>query len=119
MFIRSETLFLRPAWVEDAPRLHHLNAPAAFDLPHGPNPAHDAERHALVVTMPHAGARIIGAATLRAHGDGWKKAAWLAPAYRNLGLDAEIEAALASLAQVLPAPDGGQRAMRTPDLIAA
>ncbi|WP_239804692.1 hypothetical protein [Croceicoccus hydrothermalis] len=119
VFIRSKTLFLRPAWIEDGARLQHLNAPSAFHPPHGPNPSHDTQRHAFVVTMPHACARIIGAATLRANGNDWQKAAWIAPAYRNLGLDAEMEAALASLTQVLPTPDGGQLAMRAPELIAA
>lgn len=114
MFIRSENLFVRPAWPEDGAALARLDVPARHD----PLRAEDGAR-GLVITMPtltgggtgfaHKGSRIIGTAAFRPLRRRWEAQVWLAPAWRNLGLMPEAEATLAELAGNLPPlpGDGG------------
>ncbi|MBS7670579.1 hypothetical protein [Croceicoccus gelatinilyticus] len=111
MFIRSENLFVRPAWPEDRVRLSGLDVPARHD-------PLKTEGEGLVVTFPGgqgpegqdlAGARLIGTAGFRVIRRKWEPVLWLAPAWRHVGLFDEAEESLARLAEQLPPPhpDGG------------
>ena len=103
MFIRSENLFLRPAWPEDRAALLALGLPRAHDPQRGPGGLD----HHLVVTMPGvAGSRLVGSAGFREERGFWEPRLWLAPAFRHLGLHDELEEALDALAAQLPAPRG-------------
>jgi len=106
MFIRSENLFIRPAWPEDRARLSRLDVPVRHD------PLIDAGQcRGLVVTMPGtSGIRPIGTACLSREGQGWKSRLWLAPAWRHLGLFDEAEDMLEQLVTNLSPPRGGARA---------
>ncbi len=108
MFIRSENLFVRPAWPEDRVRLSGLDVPARHD-------PLKFEGQGLVVTFPGgqgpegqdlAGARLIGTAVFRVMRRKWQPVLWLAPAWRNVGLFDEAEDSLAQLARQLPPPSG-------------
>ena len=104
MFIRSENLFLRPAWPEDLAQLAQIDVPGR----------HDAIvlglAYPTLVTLPQGdgkgGARVIGIAGFSQRSGGWAARLWLAPAWRNVGLFDEAEDALADLARNLPQPDG-------------
>jgi hypothetical protein len=114
MFIRSENLFLRPAWPEDCSRLAPLSVPRQHD----PYQSRDLA-HPLVITLPDVrGNRLIGTAGFRPALRGWQAQLWLAPAFRPLGLYGEAEAALNELASALPCP-GGPMPGRERELIAA
>ena len=101
MFIRSENLFLRPAWPEDGRLLSRLDVPARHD------PLRNGESGGLVITMPGArGVRLIGTAGFAAVRRKWQPRLWLAPAWRYLGLHDEAEDSLAQLIGQLPPPGG-------------
>lgn len=118
MFIRSENLFVRPAWPEDRAGLSRIEVPARHDPLHAEEGA-----QGLVITMPgvdRGGARLIGTAGFRPLRRRWEAHVWLAPSWRNLGLLPEAEAALAELAANLPPlPDGGTMAFDRPEILAA
>lgn len=105
MFIRSENLFVRPAWPEDRPTLEALNVPSAHD------PMRiEADGFPLVLTMPEIGSgRIVGTGVFQKRKRMWQPRIWLAPAFRHLGLFAEAEDALLTIAQHLPDPSGIDR----------
>lgn len=130
MFIRSENLFVRPAWPEDRAGLVRLEVPVRHD----PLRAEDGAQ-GLVITMPGVGdrriggapkaptgggARIIGTAGFRPLRGRWDAQVWLAPAWRHLGLMPEAEATLAALAANLPPLRGmGGLAMERVEVLAA
>ncbi|MBB3988740.1 hypothetical protein [Croceicoccus naphthovorans] len=107
MFIRSENLFVRPAWPEDRATLARLAVPSRHD----PLRASDSPVGGLVVTMPGVrgpdahGAKVIGTAGFEAARHEWQPRLWLAPSWRHLGLFAEAEDSLALLAAQLPPPN--------------
>ncbi len=104
VFIRSENLFLRPAWPEDRPALRRLNVPSGCD----PLASGAGEAPGMLVTIPDAnGPRTIGSGVFRRRGRGWQPLLWLAPAWRHLGLYEEAEDALAALARQLPGDSVG------------
>ena len=103
MFIRTERLFLRPAWAEDAPELTRAigQEPVVRMLARVPWPY--AEEHArqwieaprptshpdLLVTLPEAGGRIIGACGLH-EADGCTQVGyWIEPEHWNRGYATE------------------------------
>lgn len=102
MFIRSDNLFLRPAWPEDRGNIDRAGVPPAHD------PLRSTElSHALIVTMPAIGqGRVAGSAGLVARDGKWQPRIWLAPAFRHLGLFAEVEEAMFSLMSQMPDPSG-------------
>lgn len=117
MFIRSENLFIRPAWPEDRTALARIDVPARHDpLRNGagrPTPA----ARGLIVTLPGLrGTTLIGTAGFEPLRGAWDARIWLAPAWRHLGLLAEAEAALAELASSLPPAPGS---VPQPMLVAA
>lgn len=127
MFIRSENLFVRPAWPEDRAGLSRLEVPARHDPLRT-----DGGGQGLVITMPGVtgkatgpangrGSRIIGTAAFQPVRQRWDAQVWLAPAWRNLGLLPEAEATLAELAANLPplAGNGGMAFDRVEVLAAA
>lgn len=122
MFIRSDNLFLRPAWPEDGAALRRLNVPANC------NPLEPAagDVPGVLVTLPDAnGPRTIGSGLFRRNGSRWQPLLWLAPAWRHLGLYEEAEDALAALAEILPSDtargirSNGCFDPRSPPLVAA
>ncbi|RVQ69556.1 hypothetical protein EKN06_05150 [Croceicoccus ponticola] len=113
MFIRSENLFIRPAWPEDRAALSRIAVPTRHDplrvgaigyglvitLPAVTGPAVSGP----AVTGPFAyGAKLIGTALLHPLRRVWEAQVWLAPPWRHLGLFAESEDALAQLTTSLP-----------------
>jgi GNAT superfamily N-acetyltransferase len=96
MFIRSERLFLRPAWPEERAELHNLLTCAALV----PAPMVQPSRHPLfVVTVPGAdGAELVGLTGLIDNGDETELAVWIAPDYRNRGFATEAARATLSIA---------------------
>lgn len=102
MFIRSDNLFLRPAWPEDRPNLDQASVPTAHD------PLRSTElAHPLIVTMPSIGrGRIAGTAGFLVRNGQWEPRIWLAPAFRHLGLFDEVEEAMFTLMAQLPDPSG-------------
>ena len=114
MFIRSENLFLRPAWPEDRANICRAGVPLASD------PLRAGElKHGLLVTMPAIGNdRIAGTAGFVARKGRWQPRIWLAPAFRHLGLFDEVEEAMFTLMAQMPDPSGPP-AIRLPELQAA
>ena len=114
MFIRSENLFLRPAWPEDRPNIDRAGVPAAND------PLRSGElKHGLLVTMPSIGnGRIAGTAGFVARNGRWHPRIWLTPAFRHLGLFDEVEEAMFTLMAQMPDPSG-PRSIRMLELQAA
>jgi hypothetical protein len=102
LFIRSENLFLRPAWPEDRANIDRAGVPAAHD------PLRTAElAHPLIVTMPTIGQdRVAGTAGFIVRKGRWQPRIWLAPAFRHLGLFEEVEEAVLTLMAQLPDPSG-------------
>lgn len=111
MFIRSERLFLRPAWPEDRAEVDRaLGAEAArlANLPASP-------RHPrFLITLPdHRGAQAVGLIALwEAEGES-RLGIWIAPQWRGRGIATEALRAILPLLCVLghcrlvatPAPD--------------
>jgi GNAT superfamily N-acetyltransferase len=103
MFIRSERLFLRPRWPEDAPALanlagrgHPLDPMAA--ILDGVDPD-DRRSVGFVVTLPGHG--LVGAAALVRGSDAGELRIWIAPRWRNRGYATEAVDALAGVARML------------------
>jgi RimJ/RimL family protein N-acetyltransferase len=116
MFIRSERLFLRPAWPEDASELAGLReaGPVMSNVPALRLPWDDESAGALIamtrgrrepgflVTLPSAsGARVIGAIGLGRDGDDVQLGYWLSAAHWERGYAAEAARAVLSLARAL------------------
>ncbi|WP_198045981.1 GNAT family N-acetyltransferase [Novosphingobium aquimarinum] len=103
MFIRSERLFLRPRWPEDAPALENLTGrdrqldPMAvvFD---SVDPD-DRRSVGFLITLPGRG--IVGIAALVRVDDEAELRIWVGPAWRNLGYETEVISALAGVARML------------------
>jgi RimJ/RimL family protein N-acetyltransferase len=116
MFIRSERLFLRPAWPEDAAELAGLrkagpvmsNVPA-LRLPWNTESARELiamvsgrREPGFLITLPSArGARLIGAIGLGQDGDDVQLGYWLSEAHWGRGYAAEAARAVLSLARAL------------------
>ncbi len=116
MFIRSERLFLRPAWPEEWDELVELINDEALvgnmaTLP-WPFTAADARESAarvpdrllphFFITLPSAdGAKLLGSAGLGRLGDGVELGYWIARSYRGQGYAAEAARAVLSLARTL------------------
>jgi len=116
MFIRSERLFLRPGWPEDAAELAQVIAGgpvmsnvAALELP----ACGDAAREIIIgangralpaffITLPSAsGSKIIGGIGLGNDGEDVELGYWLASDHWGLGYAAEATRAVLSLARAL------------------
>lgn len=114
MFLRTERLFLRPAWIEDVPELTHAigHEPVVRMLARVPWPytesharafiAQDRDRRLpnLLVTVPEQGGRIVGGVGL--HDDEGRPAVgyWIAPGEWGRGYATEALGGLLSLARV-------------------
>lgn len=116
MFIRSERLFLRPAWPEDAHELHAVigDERVVSNLTSVPWPyglddarefvarAHDRRHPALLITMPSArGSRIVGGIGLREGLECSELGYWLSPEVWGRGLATEAARAILRLAHTL------------------
>jgi len=114
MFIRTERLFLRPAWLEDAPELARAIAhePVVRMLASAPWPYR--EEHArewieaqpprrlpsLLVTLPDNGGRIVGGCGLHEKEEAVEVGYWIAPECWGRGYATEALRGLLSLARV-------------------
>jgi RimJ/RimL family protein N-acetyltransferase len=116
MFIRSERLFLRPAWPEDAAELAALRDRGGVmsNVPALSLPSDDAAARALIavasgrrepgflVTLPTAsGNRVIGAIGLGRDGEDVQLGYWLSAAHWGRGYASEAARAVLSLARAL------------------
>ena len=119
MFLRTERLFLRPAWLEDAPELTRAigQEPVVRMLARVPWPYR--EEHArtfiesprdprfptLLVTVPHDGGRIAGACGLhedREQGSGRIEVGyWIEPGYWGRGYATEALRGVLALARLI------------------
>src|SRR5690606_3973236 len=113
MFIRTERLFLRPGWIEDAPELAQAISDEAIvrSMARGPRPSSDENARAwlaapqsdtfprLLVTLPAERGRIVGGAGL--HIDDGRAAVdyWIVPGRRGRGFATEALQAVLSLAR--------------------
>jgi RimJ/RimL family protein N-acetyltransferase len=115
MFVRTERLFLRPAWIEDAAELTRAIAhePVARMLAAMPWPYSEADARrwieterdprspALLVTVPNEGARIVGSIALHRE-DGFAEAGyWIEPGSWNRGYASEALSGLLAVAPML------------------
>ena len=116
MFIRSERLFLRPAWSEDIPDLHAAISDqrvvsnltsvawpqAVEDARDFVNRPRDRRHPAFLITMPGArGSRIVGAIGLREDAEFAELVYWLAPEVWGRGFATEAARAVLRLAHTL------------------
>ena len=115
MFIRTDRLFLRPAWIEDAPELARAigDKMVVRNLARVPWPY--TEDHArewiargkapflptLLVTLPEAGGRIVGASGLHEDGDDLAFGYWIARGFHGRGYATEAGRAMLQIARVL------------------
>lgn len=125
MFIRSERLFLRPAWPEDWAELHALiddeavvRNLARLPWPYGPE---DAKSFAALpqagryphffVTLPGAhGSRLVGCVGLMQSGDETELGYWIGQRHWGQGYATEAARALLAVARAL----GHRRVIATP-----
>lgn len=125
MFIRSERLFLRPAWPEDWAELHALiddeavvRNLARLPWPYGPE---DAKSFAALpqagryphffVTLPGAhGSRLVGCVGLMQSGDETELGYWIGQCHWGQGYATEAARALLAVARAL----GHRRVIATP-----
>ena len=114
MFLRTERLFLRPAWLEDAPELTRAigREPVVRMLARVPWPY--GEEHArawiaapknpylpsLLITVPEQGGRIVGGCGLHEDGGRIEVGYWVAPDCWGRGYATEALGGLLSLARV-------------------
>lgn len=116
MFIRSERLFLRPAWPEDAHDLHAAIADervvrnlARAPWPYRPDDARasvarpqDRRHPALLITMPSArGSRLIGGIGLHEEAGRAELGYWVTPEVWGRGFATEAASAFLRLARTL------------------
>ncbi|HWK41607.1 MAG TPA: GNAT family N-acetyltransferase [Croceibacterium sp.] len=113
MFLRTERLFLRPAWMEDAAELAHAIGHEAVVCMLSRVPWPYGEEHArewisrprdpalpdFLVTLPEAGGRIVGGCGLHLN-DGQAEAGyWIEPEFWGRGYATEALRGVVSLAQ--------------------
>jgi RimJ/RimL family protein N-acetyltransferase len=114
MFLRTERLFLRPAWAEDAPELTRAIGQEAVVrmLARVPWPYH--EEHArtwieaprnpclpnLLITLPDEGGRIVGGCGLHEDAGQVEVGYWIAPADWGRGFATEALSGLLALARL-------------------
>lgn len=115
MFLRTERLFLRPAWLEDAPELTRAigQEPVVRMLSRVPWPYR--EEHArtwiatpkdprlptLLATLPDAGGRIIGSCGLHEDEGRIEVGYWIEPGHWGLGYATEALRGVLALARVI------------------
>lgn len=114
MFLRTERLFLRPAWLEDAPELARAIAhePVVRMLARAPWPYR--EEHArdwiaaprdpwlpdLLITVPEEGGRIVGSCGLHARDGEIEVGYWIEPGHWGRGFATEALRGVVSLARL-------------------
>ena len=122
MFIRTERLFLRPGWIEDATELARAIGDEAIvrNLARVPWPYREAHARAwlslpkdhrlpsLLVTVPAEGGRIIGSCGLHADDGDPAIGYWIARGHQGRGYATEAARALVRLARVI-----GHRRLRS------
>lgn len=98
MFIRSQSLFLRPVWPEDHEVLHRMIGDA-FD----PGAvAGNSRQPRFLITLPgKAGAEAIGVGGLQRRDGRLEAECLIAPQFRNRGYDTEAISALSQIAELL------------------
>jgi RimJ/RimL family protein N-acetyltransferase len=115
MFIRTERLFLRPAWAEDASELTRAigqeavvrmlaRVPWPYHEEHARawiETAHSASLPDLLVTLPEAGGRIVGACGLHEDDGRIEVGYWIEPGHWNRGYATEALNGLLALARTL------------------
>jgi len=115
MFLRTERLFLRPAWLEDAPELTRAIAQESVVRMLARVPWPYREEHArtwiaaprdprlpnLLVTLPGEGGRIVGAFGLHEDESRIEVGYWIAPEHWNRGYASEALCGLLSLARLV------------------
>lgn len=115
MFIRTERLFLRPGWAEDAPDLARAIGDEAIvrNLARVPWPYRqehartwlslpkDPKLPSLLVTLPDEGGRIVGNCGLHEESGGPAIGYWIARAHQGRGYATEAVRALLGLARVV------------------
>jgi RimJ/RimL family protein N-acetyltransferase len=115
MFLRTERLFLRPAWPEDAPELTRAIGQEAVVrmLSRVPWPYH--EEHArtwieaagdpclpnLLITLPDEDGRIVGCVGLHEEGERAEVGYWIAPTHWGRGYATEALTGLLALARLV------------------
>ena len=114
MFLRTQRLFLRPAWLEDAPEITRAigHEPVVRMLSRVPWPYH--EEHArtwidaardpclpnLLITLPEDGGRIVGCVGLHEEGERIEVGYWIAPTDWGQGYATEALTGLLALARL-------------------
>ena len=114
MFLRTQRLFLRPAWPEDAAEITRAIGHEAVVrmLSRVPWPYH--EEHArtwidatcdpylpnLLITLPHEGGRIVGCVGLHEDGERTEVGYWIAPGHWGQGYATEALTGLLALARL-------------------
>ncbi|MEO6153320.1 MAG: GNAT family N-acetyltransferase [Croceibacterium sp.] len=115
MFVRTDRLFLRPAWREDAPELTRAIAhePVVRMLARAPWPyyesharawiaaAHDPRLPTLLVTVPGEGRRIVGGCGLHAEDGSSVVGYWIEPLHWGRGFATEALRGMLTLARTL------------------
>ncbi|MBV8912174.1 MAG: GNAT family N-acetyltransferase [Acetobacteraceae bacterium] len=115
MFIRTDRLFLRPAWIEDAPELARAlgDKMVVRNLSRVPWPYTEQDARewiarerdpflpTLLVTLPDVGGKIVGASGLHEDGDDLAFGYWIARGYHGRGYATEAGQSMISLARTL------------------
>jgi len=115
MFLRTERLFLRPAWLEDAPELTRaigqepiVRMLARVPWPYGEDHARtwiltakDPRLPTLLVTLPDAGGRIVGCCGLHEEEGLIAVGYWIEPDHWGRGYATEALCGVLSLARVI------------------
>ena len=114
MFLRTDRLFLRPAWLEDAPELARTigQEPVVRMLARVPWPYREEHARAwigtpkdrylpsLLVTLPEESGRIVGGCGLHEDAGRIEVGYWIAPPYWSRGYATEALGGLLSLARL-------------------
>lgn len=115
MFIRTQRLFLRPGWAEDAPAMARAIADEGIvrNLARVPWPYREEHARAwlslpkdprlpsLLVTLPNEGGRIVGSCGLHEEHGAPAIGYWVARAHQGRGYATEAVRALVGLARVM------------------
>lgn len=115
MFLRTERLFLRPAWLEDAAELTRAigQEPVVRMLARVPWPYReeharawigtpkDPRQPSLLITLPERGGRIVGGCGLNAKDDFTEVGYWVEPGYWGRGYATEALNGVLSLARLI------------------